>query len=78
MSKAYYYDNQQDCEDNEGEWDDAECIYIELGVGELDCPNSNCESMDENCESDEDCEVSYKDKNGKYQSQVGITLPKLK
>ena len=29
-------------------------------------------------ESDEDCEVSYKDKNGKYQSQVGITLPKLK
>ena len=29
-------------------------------------------------ESDEDCEVSYKDKKGKYQSQVGITLPKLK
>ena len=28
-------------------------------------------------ESDEDCEVSYKDKKGKYQSQVGITLPKL-
>ncbi len=28
-------------------------------------------------ESDEDCEVSYKDKSGKYQSQVGITLPKL-
>ena len=29
-------------------------------------------------ESDEDCEISYKDKKGKYQSQVGITLPKLK
>ena len=28
-------------------------------------------------ESDEDCEVSYKDKSGKYQSQTGITLPKL-
>ena len=28
-------------------------------------------------ESDEDCKVSYKDKSGKYQSQVGITLPKL-
>ena len=29
-------------------------------------------------ESDEVCEVSYKDKKGKYQSQNGITLPKLK
>ena len=29
-------------------------------------------------ESDEECDVSYKDKKGKYQSQVGITLPKLK
>tara|TARA_B100001750_G_scaffold231669_1_gene230065 strand:- start:1969 stop:2523 length:555 start_codon:yes stop_codon:yes gene_type:complete len=28
-------------------------------------------------ESDEECEVSYKDKKGKYQSQIGITLPKL-
>ncbi|MFQ5329978.1 MAG: dCTP deaminase [Thermodesulfobacteriota bacterium] len=28
-------------------------------------------------ESDEEPEVSYKDKQGKYQSQVGITLPKL-
>jgi dCTP deaminase len=28
-------------------------------------------------ESDEDCEVSYKDKSGKYQSQTGITLPKI-
>ena len=27
-------------------------------------------------ESDDICEVSYKDKKGKYQSQVGITLPK--
>jgi dCTP deaminase len=28
-------------------------------------------------ESDETCEVSYKDKAGKYQKQVGITLPRL-
>jgi dCTP deaminase len=28
-------------------------------------------------ESDEPCEVSYKDKAGKYQSQRGITLPRL-
>ena len=28
-------------------------------------------------ESDEPCEVSYKDKAGKYQKQVGITLPRL-
>ncbi len=29
-------------------------------------------------ESDEDCEISYKDKKGKYQAQTGITLPKIK
>tara|TARA_B110000438_G_scaffold296132_1_gene340332 strand:- start:531 stop:1088 length:558 start_codon:yes stop_codon:yes gene_type:complete len=29
-------------------------------------------------ESDEECEISYKDKKGKYQSQIGITLPKLR
>jgi dCTP deaminase len=28
-------------------------------------------------ESDEDCEVSYKDKAGKYQKQAGLTLPRL-
>ena len=28
-------------------------------------------------ESDEDCDVSYADKKGKYQSQEGITLPKV-
>ena len=28
-------------------------------------------------QSDESCEVSYKDKNGKYQAQKGIVLPKL-
>ncbi len=28
-------------------------------------------------ESDEDCEVSYKDKAGKYQKQQGLTLPRL-
>ena len=29
-------------------------------------------------ESDEECEISYKDKSGKYQGQVGITLPRMK
>ena len=28
-------------------------------------------------ESDEVCETSYKDKKGKYQGQLGVTLPKL-
>ena len=28
-------------------------------------------------ESDEVCETSYKDKKGKYQGQMGVTLPKL-
>lgn len=28
-------------------------------------------------ESDEECEVSYADKKGKYQAQVGITLPRI-
>ena len=28
-------------------------------------------------ESDEECEVSYKDKAGKYQKQQGLTLPRL-
>ena len=28
-------------------------------------------------QSDEPCEVSYKDKKGKYQGQTGVTLPKL-
>lgn len=28
-------------------------------------------------ESDEECEVSYKDRKGKYQNQVGLTLAKL-
>src|SRR6202051_3407891 len=28
-------------------------------------------------ESDEDCEISYKDKKGKYQAQQGIVLPRL-
>jgi len=28
-------------------------------------------------ESDEPCEVSYKDKTGKYQAQQGITLPRI-
>jgi dCTP deaminase len=28
-------------------------------------------------ESDEDCEVSYKDKKGKYQDQQGIVLPRI-
>jgi dCTP deaminase len=29
-------------------------------------------------ESDEECEMSYKDRSGKYQKQTGITLPKVK
>jgi len=29
-------------------------------------------------ESDKECLISYKDRNGKYQGQVGVTLPKLK
>ena len=29
-------------------------------------------------QSDEDCRVSYKDKEGKYQEQSGITLPRMK
>lgn len=28
-------------------------------------------------ESDEPCEVSYKDRKGKYQAQTGVTLPRL-
>lgn len=28
-------------------------------------------------ESDEPCEISYKDKGGKYQAQSGLTLPRL-
>jgi dCTP deaminase len=27
-------------------------------------------------ESDEECEISYKDRDGKYMKQVGVTLPK--
>ena len=27
-------------------------------------------------ESDEECETSYKDRDGKYQGQKGVTLPK--
>jgi dCTP deaminase len=28
-------------------------------------------------QSDEPCELSYKDKKGKYQAQTGVTLPKI-
>jgi len=28
-------------------------------------------------ESDEPCETSYKDRGGKYQGQIGVTLPKI-
>ena len=28
-------------------------------------------------EADEACEISYKDRGGKYQNQTGITLPRL-
>ena len=29
-------------------------------------------------ESDEECETSYKDRGGKYQGQIGVTLPKIR
>ena len=28
-------------------------------------------------EADEECEISYKDRKGKYQGQTGVTLPKI-
>ncbi|MEK7432225.1 MAG: dCTP deaminase, partial [Cyanobacteriota bacterium] len=28
-------------------------------------------------EADEECEISYADKKGKYQTQQGITLPRM-
>jgi dCTP deaminase len=28
-------------------------------------------------ESDEPCEVSYRDRGGKYQGQVGVVVPRL-
>ncbi len=28
-------------------------------------------------EADEDCDVSYKDRSGKYMGQMGVTLPKI-
>ena len=28
-------------------------------------------------EADKECEMSYKDRNGKYQGQAGVTLPKI-
>lgn len=28
-------------------------------------------------ESDEDCEVSYRDRGGKYQGQTGVTMPRM-
>ncbi len=28
-------------------------------------------------ESDEVCEISYRDRDGKYQGQKGVTLPKI-
>jgi dCTP deaminase len=28
-------------------------------------------------ESDEPCEMSYKDRGGKYQGQTGVTLPRM-
>ena len=29
-------------------------------------------------EGDDQCEVTYADKKGKYQNQTGITLPRMK
>ena len=48
------YDNQQDCEDNDLDWHDESCTYIEITEGMLDCVN--CSFDDESCETDEDCD----------------------
>mgnify|MGYP000005622323 CR=1 FL=1 len=36
----------------------------------------NCFRLSAFFESDEDCKTSYKDRDGKYQGQRGVTLPK--
>jgi len=41
-------------------------IYAEEGIGQIIF-----------FESDEDCDVSYEDRKGKYQDQTGLVLPKV-
>lgn len=36
-----------------------------------------CQVLFFEADADDECEVSYKDKAGKYQSQTGVTLPRL-
>ena len=36
-----------------------------------------CQVLFFEADADDVCEVSYKDKKGKYQKQTGVTLPKL-
>ncbi len=36
-----------------------------------------CQVLFFEADADDECEVSYKDKAGKYQGQVGVTLPRL-
>ena len=41
-------------------------IYVNEGIGQVVF-----------LESDEDCDVSYEDRGGKYQGQTGLTYSKL-
>jgi dCTP deaminase len=36
-----------------------------------------CQVLFFEADADDECEISYKDKAGKYQGQVGVTLPRL-
>ena len=41
-------------------------VYVNEGIGQVIC-----------LESDEDCDVSYEDRGGKYQGQTGLTYSRL-
>jgi dCTP deaminase len=41
-------------------------IYAEEGIGQIIF-----------FESDEDCEITYEDRKGKYQDQAGLVTPKV-
>jgi dCTP deaminase len=43
-------------------------IYADEGI---------CQVLFFEADADDECEISYKDKAGKYQGQVGVTLPRL-
>jgi len=52
----------------EPEWEGHVKIYAEEGIAQV---------LFFTADEGDECEVSYKDKKGKYQAQTGITLPKL-